>query len=332
MIIRTQGLLLRADIGGRGDAHVQQWRRDWSDIAPAVAHALSEGGKPGRQVWVLDSEVWLGVVDLPAGAVAGQSDKALEGPAAYEAEALSDLSPTEAVTSVQRRRHVEHGDQFLVVQARRAEVAAVAKAIRAAGSRLAGLGHPAGLPEAMHLEPNTGSVKAWRRVEFWYESIVLVESFGGNIGLFPLGMGPPSDWRRALTQLMRAGDAAEDDQTLLGPGVRVRGGTQWRESTAVEGTARWLAAGEDHADEDDGVPIWDLSDDATAQQFAEAWARKLLEVHPGSNTLIPTLRPPKAPASRWPAILVGTLALALAVFAVVAQREEASHRVAELQE
>ncbi|MEM9347601.1 MAG: hypothetical protein AAGB26_13385 [Planctomycetota bacterium] len=332
LLIRTHGLLLRADVGGGGEPVVTKWRQDWPDVAAATSHAFADGGKPGKRVWVLDSEVWLGTVDLPAGAVAGQSDKDLVGPAAYEAEAISDLSPMEAVTAVQRRRMADHGDQFLVTQARRSEVSALARVVRGAGGKLAGLGHPAGLSTALQFDQHTGNGADWRRVEFWYEAVVLIESVGGRLGLFPLGLGPRSDWRRALTPLLRAGEPVAEDQTLIGPGVRVRGGTQWRESAAVEGTARWLAAGDEQADEDDGIPNWDLADDASADRFVQAWAKQLVTVQPGDPAMTPTVRPPKAPASRWPAVLVGVLALGLAVFAIMTLREEATHRIAELQE
>ncbi|MEM6552379.1 MAG: hypothetical protein AAF750_09675 [Planctomycetota bacterium] len=337
VVIRTRGLLLRADVVGRETPRVTRWNKDWPEVAEAVAYALEEGDKPGKRVWVLDSEVWLGVVDLPAGAVAGQSDKDLAGPAAFEAEAVSDLSPAAAVTSVQRRRMVDRGDQFLVTQARRTDVTAVAKVVRGAGAKLAGLGHPSGLPAALQVTETEGvatggsSESGWRRVEFWAESVVVAESVGGRAGLIPLGVGPHGDWRRTLAPVLRAAEPVAEDQTLVGPSVRVRGGTQWRESTAGEGTARWLAAGEDPADEDDGVPTWDLAEQASAEAFARGWAEHLAAVEPGAATMSPTLRPPKAQASRVPAVLVGVLAFALAVFAVYYVRDEAAHRLADVE-
>ncbi|MEM1210694.1 MAG: hypothetical protein AAGI68_00195 [Planctomycetota bacterium] len=335
VVIRTPGVLLRADVRGGEAPSTERWRQDWSDVASAVDHALGEGGKPGKRVWVLDSEVWLGVVDLPAGAVAGQSDKDLAGPAAYEAEALSDLSPIEAITAVQRRRMVDQGDQFLVTQARRTDVTALAKVVRQAGAKLAGLGHPAGLPAALDMGDSAGGAQdadraGWRRLEFWAQAVVLTESVGGRLGLVPLGVGPRSDWRRSLAPLLRGRAPVAADQTLIGPGVQVRGGTQWRESTAGEGTARWLAAGEDPGDEDDGVPTWDLADEASATQFAQAWAGRLAAMDPAGGAMTPTLRPPKPQAARWPAAVVGVLALALTVYAVVSLRDQATQRIAEL--
>lgn len=336
VVIRMHGLLLRADVGGAGEPLVKRWRKDWPDVSPAVTHALREGGRPGKRVLVLDSEVRLGVVELPSSAVAGLSDKDLADPAAYEAEAISDLAPGEAVTAVQRRRMADQDDQFLVAQSRRADVTAVAKAVRGAGAKLAGIGHPAGLPEPLGLDGPADATDApgdggWRRVEFWADSVVLAESVAGRVGLVPLGIGPGSDWRRALEPLLRRREPVVQDQTLIEPGVRVRGGTQWRESTAVSGDARWLAAGDDGGDEDDGVPVWDLADDAAADHFAAVWARRLAAITSAGEAVTPTLRPPKAPASRWPAVAVGVLALALAVTAVLYQRDQATHRLAELQ-
>lgn len=346
VVIRTHGLLMRSDLrasggasgAGAGEPEVQRWRKDWADVGAAVAHALSEGGPAGRRVFVLDSDVWLGVVELPGSAVAGLADKNLADPAAFEAEAVSGLSPAEAVTAVQRRRLADQDDQFLVSQATRGDVMAVAKAVRSAGAKLAGIGHPAGLPEAFALEGRAGvadpaeaaSGGGWRRVEFWADAVVLVESVGGRDGLVPLGVGSGSDWRRALDPVLRRRDPVVQDQTLVGAGVRVRGGTQWRESTAVSGDARWLAAGDD-ADEDDGVPVWDLFSDATADLFASAWTRQLAAVSAGGEGVTPMVRPPKAPAAKWPAVAVGVLVLALAVTAVMYQRDQAAQNVTALQ-
>ena len=277
VVIRTHGLLLRVDVRGGGEPQVKRWRRDWSDLTAAVTHALRDGGRSGRRVWVLDSGVWLGMVELPGGAVAGLPDKDLADPAAFEAEAISGLTPVEAVTTVQRRRMSDQEDQFLVAQTKRTDVIAVARAVRSAGARLAGIGHPAGLPEPLELDGRAGTTKdgGWRRVEFWSESVVLVESVAGRVGLIPLGVSPQGDWRKMLARHLSRGEPVAQDQTLIEPGVRVRGGAQWRESTAVRGNARWLAAGEDRDDVDDGVPVWDLADDTLVEPFAAAWARRL---------------------------------------------------------
>ncbi|MCG8508326.1 MAG: hypothetical protein MI741_03775, partial [Rhodospirillales bacterium] len=58
-VIRTQGLLARADVRDRGEPTVQLWRNNWPDLGAAVKHALTKGGSVGRRVWVLDSGVWL---------------------------------------------------------------------------------------------------------------------------------------------------------------------------------------------------------------------------------------------------------------------------------
>jgi len=332
VVFRTHGLLARADMRRGGQPRVTLWRTDWPDLSPAVTHALGEGGRPGRRVWVLDSDVWLGVVELPGSAVAGLSDKDLADPAAYEAEAISELRPAETVTAVQRRRMPDQDDQFVVAQAQRGAVAAVAKAVRGAGARLAGIGHPGGVPEALELdgEVNAAGDESWRRVEFWSDSVMVAESVAGRVGLIPLGIRPQGEWRKALGRHLGRGEQVVRDQTLIAPGVRVRGGANWRENTTMGGTARWLAAGEDAGDEDDGVPVSDLAQDASAQAFVAAWARRLSTIEPSQNDITPTLRPPKAPAARWPAVVAGVIALALAAGAVYYQRDGAGQRLTDL--
>ncbi|MEM8884619.1 MAG: hypothetical protein AAGD14_11155 [Planctomycetota bacterium] len=333
-MIRMPGLLLRADMRSDGDPLVSRWRQDWPDAASAVAHALDEVGRASRRVWVLDSDVWLGVVDLPDSAVAGLSDKDLVEPAAFEAEPISDIRPSDAVTAVQRRRMSGEGDQFLVVQARRADVTAVAKAVRRAGSKLAGMGHPAGLGESLVSDGpsvGTGGSGDWRRLEFWPDSVVLTESSAGRTDLIPLGIGPGSSWRRALEPLLRQREPAAEPHTLVAPGVQVRGGLIWRENVAASGTAHWLVAGEDQSDDDDGVPVIDLSEDVSADVLAATWARTLATVDPAAGGVAPMLRQPKAPAARWPAVVVGVLAFAVALGLVLYQRDQAAKRLEELQ-
>ena len=334
VVIRANGLLARADASGGGEPQIKLWRKDWPDLAAAVTDALKAGGPAGKQVWVLDSGVWLGVVELAAGAVAGLSDQALVEPAAYEAEAMSGLKPVEAVTEVQRRRMADLEDEFLVAQARRADVLAVAKAVRGAGGRLAGLGNPAGLPEVLVSDEATAAAArdgGWRRVCFWSDSVVLVESVAGRVTLLPLGIPPHSDWRTVLAPLLNRGDPVALEQTLIEPGVQVRGGLGWRDSPPGSGSARWLQAGEDSAPDNDGVVVWDLADDAAATAFATAWAWRLAQTEPSRNDIMPTLRPPKAPPGPWPAVAVGVVALALAVTVVLYQRTQQAERLTMLQ-
>ena len=334
VVIHTHALLLRADVSSDGQPRVRRWRKGWPDVAAAVAYALNEGGPASRRVWVLDSEVWLGVVELPASAVAGLSDKDLADPAAFEAEAIPGLDPAEAVTAVQRRRMADQEDQFLVAQTSRVTVLEIIKAVRGAGAKFAGLGNPAGLTEALEHDGTSDSPDqqggGWRRVEFWADSVVLVESALGRVAQIPLGVRPQGNWRKALEPHLSRGEPVAQDQTLVGAGVRVRGGTHWRENTAVQGDARWLAAGDEGGDEDDGVPAWDLADDAVAESFAAAWARQLVSLDATKDWISPTLRAPKAPAARWPAVVVGVIALGLALGAVLYQRDQASVRLTDL--
>ncbi|MEM6937731.1 MAG: hypothetical protein AAF552_14825, partial [Pseudomonadota bacterium] len=288
-------------------------------------------------VWVLDSGIWLGAVDLPGGAVVGLSDSELVEPAAFEAEALSEITPAEAVTAVQRRRMVDAEDTFLVAQARRSEVSAVAKAVRGARARLVGIGHPAGLPEALAEDPVSGAGRdgSWRRLEFWSDSVVFVEAVAGPVTLIPLGAVPQSDWRRALTPHLRDAEPVIEEQTLIEAEVQVRGGHQWQEKTPFtpldSGAARWLAANEGGDDEVVDTSAWKLEDDAAATNFAAAWVRRLAGEDAARPEIGPILRPPSAQTDRWPAVAVGVLAFALALSAVLFQRSQGEKQATVLQ-
>ncbi|MEM9386640.1 MAG: hypothetical protein AAGA68_16395 [Pseudomonadota bacterium] len=333
VVIRTEGLLLRADQGSEARP-VQRWRRSWPDLPAALTHALSDGAGPvGRRVWVLDSGVWFGAIELSSGAVAGLSDKDLIEPAAYEAEALSDIKPADAVTEVQRRRMADLGDSFLVAQVKRSDMIAVTKAVRGARSRLAGISHPAGLAEA--LAPASPAIMepdgSWRRLEFWSDSVVLVECVAGAVTLIPLGAVPQSDWRRALAPYLRGAEPVGQEQTLIEGAVKVRGGHQWRETTSPDNSAaRWLA--EDGVDDEDtGLPTWRLGDDDAATQFAAAWARCLAAEGASRTEGGPVLRPPSAQTERWTAVAVGVVVFLLALSTVLLQRSQGQEQYTVLQ-
>ena len=305
VVIRTPDLLLRADVRAGEEPVVSRWRGLALDPPTAVVHALGEGGRAGRRVWVLDSGVWLGDVGLSGSAVAGLSDKELANPAAFEAEAVSDLRPDEAATAVQRRRIVEQDDQFLVAQVRRSDLVAVAKAVKGAGSRLVGVRHPAGLPARLegaeaHTDGGASAADAaWRRVEFWSDSVVLAEGRAGRVTLKPLGVGPASDWRRGLAGLLRDSEATEADHTLLASGVEVRGGPEWGERPAASESARWLAAVEDVADDGStsGETHEELSRYDVAERFAAAGPRARGGGGPDGGAS-PTPGPPRRPRPR----------------------------------
>ncbi|MEM9882009.1 MAG: hypothetical protein AAF800_03720 [Planctomycetota bacterium] len=333
IVMHTRGWTARADVAEGGLPRTQVWRDAPPELAEAVGVVLKEGGAIGRRVWVLDSGLWLGLVEMSAAAVANLSDAELAGPAAYEAETAGGLSATAAVTGVRRSRVPEYQDQFLVAQYPRDRLAAVKQAVKSAGGKLAGVGHPGGLPQAL-LDGGERDVLAgdWRRVEFWADEVVLVQRTRGRDQVIPLGMPPRGGWRASLSPHLREEPVAPLEQTLVEPGVKPRDGTQWRDPLGAGPAARWLNAGEEEDGSSDGPELWRLEEPATAEHFVAAWARRLsaepsLEAFP-----VPWVKPPKAPAARWPAVAAGVLALLLVAGVLGLQWVQASERVAELTE
>jgi hypothetical protein len=112
-------------------------------VADAARAALALGGAPSRETWVLSSGVWAQEVRLSPAQVAGLSPEQLGRALCFEAEPFSGIAAGESAAGY---RSTE-GGVFLVAQMRRAELDAAARAIAAAGGRLAGVAHPGSVPE-----------------------------------------------------------------------------------------------------------------------------------------------------------------------------------------
>jgi hypothetical protein len=328
-----RGVILRADLRNGQKPLITRHEQDWPDLTAALTLALTGPQRLGRKVWVLDSAVWLGVVELPSASVAGLTDHELIGPVEFEAEALSEIAPHEAVTAVQRRRMANQEDQFLVTQVKRTEIFAIAKAVRQAGGHLAGLGHPAGLaPPIIEDEPKSSMLhlRDWRSVEFWHHEVVLCECINGHVNTIPLGTAPDREWRRALDPFLRQSDPLDFEHTLVEAATKVRGGSSsWRASATSHKTTRWLRANQHDEDDIAAGPVCQLSQESQANLFLSAWAEQL--VHSNNETPTPFLRPPKTPAARWPIAMVGALAFAAALGLVAQNRQRASEELTNLQ-
>ncbi|MEM9419133.1 MAG: hypothetical protein AAGA25_08820 [Planctomycetota bacterium] len=329
IIIHTQGWTGRGDVSAGRQPLTQIWRDAPTSLPEATAFVLKEGGPVGRRVWVLDSELWLGLVELPAAAVANLSDNELAGPGAYEAENSGGLTASKSVTAVRRSRVPEHDDQFLVAQCSRERMVAVKQAVKLAGGRLAGVCHPAGLPQALLDDGEQDALAGdWRRIEFWAEEVVLAQRVGGRDQVVPLGMSPRGAWRASLSPLLREEPVAPLEQTLLETGVKPRDGVQWRDPLGAGPAARWLNAGEDPDESSqDGPELWRLDEPKLAEHFVAAWAQRLASDSSAQLLPVPWIKPPKAPAARWPAVAIGVLALLIAVGSFGLQWYQASERV-----
>jgi hypothetical protein len=319
----------RGDIDRAGSVALRSGEAAGATTIESMQAAIAAGGKPGKRVWVLTDRVWLGDVDLPPSATVGLTDAQIADAAAYEAEATGGLTPWNAVTAVSRVRVQDADDRFLTAQIARGDVLELAKCLSRRGATLAGVLHPAGLPLDISGQQNAESADSWSRIEFWRDETVVVRASRDRTDVHPTGLPPTADWRRGVRGVMQAAgmDPASDGSPglLLGPGAKPAGGPQL-ESDHHDAAPRWADPRSGTMSSDDRV--LDLASDDALKQFVEAWARVLSQGQPA----VPVLRKPKAPAGPVPQVLVGVVALALALGLVYLQYSTRQAELAELRD
>src|SRR5262249_13915667 len=151
LLLVTHQNLVRADFSGTSKPELlDSWdtaRPDLDDLPSFVEAALALGGKPGRKVWVLTTDLWTQTLSMQARATAKLTGEDLSKALSFEVETLSGINAFESIigqTSLPARKNDELS--YWVVQARTADREQIEQIVRMAGSRLAGLCHPGGLP------------------------------------------------------------------------------------------------------------------------------------------------------------------------------------------
>lgn len=164
--------VVRADFrNGTGLTPCGQWeqlRPDLPDLASAVEYALSLGPIPARSVWVLATDVWAQVINLPLSKAAGLASADLAQVLNFEAESLSNIPAMEATVGVEPLAPSRGERPCWIAQVRIADRDAVADAVRRSGSQLAGICHPGGLPRPLGGNPDA----PFGRVELWPDAVI----------------------------------------------------------------------------------------------------------------------------------------------------------------
>ncbi len=183
LLLVTNQSIVRADFsGGVKPVLLESWdapRPDLDDLPSFVEAALALGGKPGRKVWVLATEFWTQTLAMQARAAARLTGEDLSRALGFEVETLSGITAFESIigqANVPARKTDELA--YWVVQARTTDRAQIEQIIRMAGSRLAGLCHPGGLPRS--LSPVDDAKSSWQRVELWPDVIVCLHGEPGQ--------------------------------------------------------------------------------------------------------------------------------------------------------
>ncbi len=275
IVLLTRQMMVRADFTS---ANVlagiwNQPRPDVQDWATLVEIALNLGPKPGKKVVILSSDFWTQTLMLPNIASTSMAPDELASALNFEAESFSGQSAFESTIGVHA---LPPGQGYWIVQARTADFEQASEIVARAGSRLAGLGHPGGVPVA--LGDDAKSAQRWARMEFWPDAVMLVRRETG--GAFPvqvlnsdpqLGRWKPewAAWSQDLT--------ATELETLAGPAMAPPSVSAVRSIT--------------------------LNDEASLTRWLSAWAECLNSKSAG----IPLIRPARKPMSVGLSVGIGLL-------------------------
>lgn len=204
-------------------------------LAALVEAALAAGGPPEQAVWVLYDGLALHTLMLPAAQVAGVEGDALLDALRYEVEAAG-LVPAGMDLAVAKVASADGMTTFALCLAPADLAESLRRAVRRCGARLAGLGHPAGLPESL------SGAETWQRLEYWPALTVGVAGAPGArrwIHAFPAGTPGGASrkeierWRRippphAVAESLNSRDVLELDTESATGFLLIREGDRQR--------------------------------------------------------------------------------------------------------
>ena len=299
ILLITRDRLVRADFRSGREPRlldlVQEFTPAVDDFPSLVEAALRlSKRRPGR-VWVLSTEVWTQTLTLTAQSAAGLGPTELAKALAFEAEPFSGISGLEAAGACVELPGNRNQRAFWLVEVPSGQLEQVDYVVRAAGGRLAGVGHPAGLPRRIALAAPEGTTTAsggdsWTRVELWPGAIACLRGeSSGAPSLHVVNTEPKAGrWQSEVERwCVGVADAA------------------YRESL--------LATASVASEELDGRHRISLEDRHGLEAFLSAWAGQL----DGKDPAVPLVHPPKRPASpalrRAAMAVLGLAALVLCI-------------------
>jgi hypothetical protein len=270
IILLTRNELVRADFarsGRRGLTELsRQPRPDLPDLASIVECALLQSPGVGRRVWLLSTDLWTQTLTLPRLKMSGLSPQQLVGALNFEAEGVSGQSAHESALAytTQPAGHQETG--YWVVQAPSSPLPQLEESIRRAGGQLAGIAHPAGLPQPLRAK----APREWQRVELWPDAVVCLAGRGdGDPEVHVFNFDPQAGrWQGQVDQWRKTHGTPDHFEMLVSADVSIT------ESV-------------------DDAAVIRLTDDDSLKRWLESWAGWLAE----SRVPVPLLRPPQRPMS-----------------------------------
>lgn len=151
ILLMTADRVVRGDFGGGAKPALRGlWQESAvaEDVVSAAETALFLGGRAGKRVFVLSTDVWSQIVSLPAKSVASLGDDELAQALAFEVEPISGIAAMDSAVGCRALGGSGAERSYWVNQTSLHELRQLEDAIRRAGGKLAGAAHPTGIDRA----------------------------------------------------------------------------------------------------------------------------------------------------------------------------------------
>ena len=169
--------IVRGDIRIGSPAEVELWQQPRpavSELEILVDAAMRLGPKPGRVTWILSSDIWTHIMNLPVASSSGANRDQLQKALSFEAETLSGINAFDSIVGLNPLGAKGVENQFWVIQVLASQRNALEKVVKSFGSRFGGICHPGGLPRVL-AEVNRVP-KSWQRIEVWAGGIFCIHN------------------------------------------------------------------------------------------------------------------------------------------------------------
>ncbi|MEM6470309.1 MAG: hypothetical protein AAF802_12205 [Planctomycetota bacterium] len=324
ILLITDATLGRFDLsGGAAPTVTSSWVRPSFTSQSAgtlVDAALRLGKSRRRQVYVLTTRCWTGSVAIGPDLVSGSSGDDLEQMVALEAETYSGISAFESSTSIRPLPPDALGDaRFWLTQIPDTDLRSIDEAVRQAGGKLVGIGHP-----AVPTVDAKGPTEPWSSLQNWDEATLLIRGCGGAIADFH-SMSSGLQSQRTLQEFeaffQTQGSAAAPFTAEEGVGS----------GSAAKSKLQWIGPGElPHAIA--GLPEavdcerFDSGTESDLKRWASAWMRTQAK----QAVSVPLVTIPKRPMSKEAGIAIAAVLGLLMMAACFAHYRHLQNQLAEM--
>ncbi len=180
-------------------------------LAECVSTIAADSRPLGRKVWLLYTDLPIALLSIPSMQVEGVDEATLMQALQFELEGLTGQSSQDMQLAYQLLSNKDEMSSYWVSQINQLHFEDVQKAVKKAGSTLAGLLHPAALP----LSLENPERQDWLRLECWPDQLAALRRHpeqGFNIRLFSLDS---RHWKTELERWLTEQGEVSHSETLF---------------------------------------------------------------------------------------------------------------------